>query len=59
MIKNERIDIYISYRNITHYLKLGYKNATIGKALNIKICDLPSVSHVRIDVICDICNSKK
>ena len=46
--------INISYRNITHYLKLGYA-AILSKELEVKVSDLPTVSHVKIDVICSIC----
>lgn len=53
---NPRMDIFISYRNITHYLKLGY-NAVLNTILNINILDLPSVSHVRVNPICKSCNN--
>ena len=49
-----KIDIFISYRNISHYLKLGY-NAVINNILNVNISDLPSVSHVRINPMCTSC----
>jgi len=55
MIKQSKIKINISYRNITHYLKLGY-NAMLNSDLEIDTIHLPSVSHVKIDVICEICN---
>lgn len=57
MIKKEKIKIFISYRNVTHYLKLGYK-AIINNDLEINVKDLPIVSHVRIDVCCEICNKE-
>lgn len=57
MIKNEKMMVYISYRNKTHYLKLGYK-PIIDKYLEVKTVDLPPVSHVRIEVICQICLSE-
>lgn len=50
----DKIDIFISYRNITHYLKLGY-NAVLNSILTINITDLPSVSHVRVNPICSSC----
>jgi len=53
---NESIEINISYRNVTHYLKLGY-NAIINNKLKINVLDLPSVSHVRVDPICEVCGS--
>lgn len=55
MIK-EKITIFISYRNVSHYLKLGY-NAIINKELEIYTKDLPTVSHVKISATCMICGS--
>jgi len=57
MLKDSRIDINISYRNKTHYIKLGYE-PIIGKKLSIKTIDLPSSSHVIIVAICEICQSE-
>jgi hypothetical protein len=57
MFKYNKIKINISYRNITHYIKLGYK-PVLGQELEINISHLPSSSHVRIDVICSICESE-
>jgi hypothetical protein len=57
MIKNEKITVSISYRNIGHYLRLGY-SPIINKNLEIRTMDLPSVSHVKIDVLCSICNKE-
>lgn len=57
MIKNEKLEVNISYRNITHYLKLGY-NAIIHKYLEVKTEHLPSTSHVKIQAICIICGSE-
>ncbi len=54
MINNEYLEIDISYRNITHYRKLGY-SPILNEKLKIKTLDLPTSSHVRIDVICEIC----
>ena len=56
MIKNELIEVDISYRNITHYRKLGY-NPIINERLNIKTIDLPTSSHVKVEAICEICGS--
>jgi len=58
MIKDERIDINISYRNITHYLKLGY-SPILNSELNISVYDLPSSSHVKVVAVCSICGSEK
>ena len=45
MLKNEKIEVYISYRNYTHYIKLGY-DAKINQNLEILTIHLPSSSHV-------------
>jgi hypothetical protein len=57
MIKHEKISINISYRNITHYLKIGY-NAILHRNLEIKTEHLPSGSHIVIDVICELCKKE-
>lgn len=56
MIKNNKIKIPITVRNKTHYQLLGY-NPIIGEELEIETNHLPKSSHVRIDVICNICES--
>ena len=55
MIKNDKIEVFISYRNKTHYLKLGY-SPIINENLEIYTKHLPTSSHVKVDVICSICN---
>ncbi len=57
MFKNEKVEINISYRNITHYRKLGY-DPILNKKLLINTIDLPSSSHFRIDVICELCSKE-
>jgi len=54
MLKNEKIQVSISYRNITHYIKLGY-NPILDEYLEIFTEHLPSSSHVKVDVFCSIC----
>lgn len=54
MIKSDKIKVNISYRNITHYIKLGY-NPILNKELEIETSHLSTSSHVKIDVICKIC----
>ena len=54
MLKNDKIEVNISYRNITHYRKLGY-DPILNENLIISTLHLPSNSHFRIDVICEIC----
>jgi hypothetical protein len=58
MLKKEKIEVLISYRNITHYKKLGYK-PEINSNLEINVYDLPASSHVKIDVICEICKAEQ
>jgi len=57
MLKYNKIKVNISYRNYTHYIKLGY-DAVINKYLEIKTDHLPSSSHVKVDVICEICKNE-
>ena len=57
MFKNDKIKINISYRNITHYLKLGYQ-PSLNTELEIKTEDLPSSSHTKVNVICNICRKE-
>ena len=54
MLKDNKIEVDISYRNITHYLKLGYE-AYLNNKLEILTEHLPSGSHFVVDVICEIC----
>ena len=54
MLKDKNINVSISYRNISHYRKLGY-NPIINKDLSIEIEDLSNGSHVLITAICDLC----
>lgn len=58
MLVDETISVFISYRNLTHYRKLGY-NPIIDKNLEIRTQDLPSSSHVKVIVKCSICESEK
>jgi hypothetical protein len=57
VLKNKNVEVYISYRNITHYRKLGY-NPILNESLLIKTTHLPSNSHFIIDVICQICSKE-
>jgi hypothetical protein len=58
MIKEEKIDIHISYRNITHFKKLGY-DAILNEMLLINTRDLSSVSHQEVTAVCDKCGREK
>lgn len=57
MIKDKKIKVSISYRNINHYVKLGYR-PSLGTELEIKTEGLPSSSHTKVDVICNICSKE-
>lgn len=54
MLKYDKIKVFISYRNKTHYLKLGY-DPILNEDLEIDINHLSKASHVKIDVICSLC----
>jgi len=56
MIKNNEIEINISNRNKSYFQNLGY--VVSGDTLNIKTSDLSNNSHIRIDVVCDICKKE-
>ena len=58
MIKEEEIEIGISYRNITHYKKLGY-DAKLHNKLKVKSLDLKyGSSKIFITAICDVCKKE-
>jgi hypothetical protein len=57
MIKEDKIKVSISYRNITHYIKLGY-DPVLNEELEIYTNHLPSSSHVKIDVVCSLCKTE-
>ena len=54
MVKDKKIIVNISYRNVSHYKKLGY-DAIINEKIEILTTHLPTVSHVKVDVICSLC----
>lgn len=57
MLKDKNIKVNISYRNITHYLKLGYK-PILNQELVIETEHLPTSSHFIIQALCQICNNE-
>ena len=57
MIKEEKIDVHISYRNITHYKKLGY-DAVLHQNILVNPRDLSNVSHQKITAVCDKCGKE-
>jgi hypothetical protein len=58
MIKEEKINVHISYRNITHYKKLGY-DVKLHEMILINPTDLSPVSHQKITAVCDVCGNEK
>jgi len=58
MIKENKLFVNISYRNKTHYIKLGY-DVVLNESLEIDPKHLPSGSHTNITAICDICSSER
>jgi len=56
MIKNDNIEINISNRNKSYFQHLGY--VVTGDTLLIKTKDLTNNSHIKIEVICDICKKE-
>jgi len=57
MIKEEKIDVHISYRNITHYKKMGY-DAVLHQNILVNPRDLSNVSHQKITAVCDKCGKE-
>ena len=58
MLVDEKILINISYRNITHYRKIGYY-PILNKKLEIFTFELPSSSHEVVSVKCELCNIER
>jgi len=58
MLKNKTVKLKVSRKTITHYRKLGY-DCNINEYIDIKITDLQKGSHVKVDVICDVCGTEK
>jgi len=59
MIKEKEILVHISYRNITHYKKLGYDSINLHEIISVKPSDLSTVSHQKVTAICDKCGKEK
>jgi len=58
MIKEETVDVHMSYRNITRYKELGYQTK-LHETIQVKVIDLAPVSHQKITAICDNCGAEK
>lgn len=56
LINNEqKIQVKINARNITHYKDRGYLDLKKGMDIDVSIKDLPLNSHEKINARCDIC----
>jgi len=58
MLKNDKITINITSRNINNYLSKGY-NVKNGDSCLINTKDLSNNSHQKIIAVCEICKSEK
>jgi len=58
MIINEKIEIIVNNRNVSHYKKLNYIFEKGGDKILIEVKDLPKNSSKRVKVECDICGKK-
>jgi len=59
MILDKEIEIKVNSTSIKHYKNKGYGDIKIGDNLLIKIEDLTSSSSYKINVMCDVCGTKK
>lgn len=70
LVPNQMVEVKIGKSNWKHYKEIGYDIpikmsswrgkgivADIGKTIIVKSEDLPINSHIRVDVMCDICKS--
>jgi len=58
MILDKKIKIKISSRTLNHYKEFFF-NAIVGGIIEIKPCQLPTNSAVKINVKCDVCFNDK
>ena len=59
MIKNEKINLRLNPRHLSHFKSLGYKDIKCNNIIEIFTTDLPNNSNLKIDVICDNCSIEK
>lgn len=55
IIKEQKIRMKITKRNINFYRKHGYNDVKIGDILIVGIDGLPKGSKIKVDVKCDYC----
>jgi hypothetical protein len=58
MIISKQVEIKISSKNKSHYIKKGY-NAIYGEKIIVNVNDLPPSSKTIIKVKCDVCGNEK
>jgi hypothetical protein len=58
MILNENIEIKVSAIHVNK-LKKYYPDIEIGQNLTIKVSELSKNSHIKIEVLCDLCGKSK
>lgn len=58
MLVNDKVIININYKNLKYYKERGYI-LEIGQELEVLIKDLPTGSHIKVDIKCDKCNTEK
>lgn len=56
-ILTKEVEVKLWGNNIKHYHNLGY-NGKRGDIIIVKVEDLPRNSHIKVDVLCDICMKK-
>jgi len=57
MLKNEKITVKTSNKNISHYKNI-YGDIKSGDTIEITTDQLPYSSKNKVNVYCDICNSE-
>lgn len=61
MFRDEEVLVKINSRNIKYYLERGYKFETLGftesKEYIVKTKDIPQNSHLKVNVLCELCGS--
>ncbi len=58
MIVDEKIQIKVAHKNVSHFRKFGYK-CNVNDLIFVSPFDIPKASEIRINVICQNCNKIK
>lgn len=56
MILNEEVEVKWNYKTRKHYESKGYKFTGYRKPFTVKVSDLPTTSHRKLEVKCDYCD---